>query len=314
MRTNRSVQRALEILELIARARRPLSFSELLQQLDLPKASLHNLLATLEGNGFLDREAVTGRYTVGLGAFEVGSAYPIRRDVRDAAAPVLKRLSAEHNETCHFGILDRGDVVYIDRLDSTREVRLATAIGKRVPAYATGIGKALLSCLTADEVDALYPDELPPLVPNTIRRRSDLVEELTVSHARGYALDDEESTAGVRCVAAAVAVDGWPRVALSLAFPVQRATMRRLNQLGPQLRTAAAEIADRLTIISSLGEGVRVGPEVPVTAAETVNRLAAASSLRAGVQGGVPAVTAADSPAGATRAATSANSLTPSDE
>lgn len=247
MRTVRTVERALWLLRAVAAAPRPMSFGELHRVSELPKASVHNLLATLEETGFVVRDE-DGRYSVGLAAFEVGSAHQVRTGLLRLAAPVLRDLVRRHNETCHLGILDGADVLYVERLESTQPVRLTTATGRRVTAYATGIGKALLSLLPDAEVAALHPAGLPaPLTPSTLPTVAALLADVAETRRRGYAVDNEESTPGVRCAAAAVAVPGWPATGISLAVPLQRAADDRIAELGADVQAAAATLAGRLS-------------------------------------------------------------------
>ena len=246
VRTSRSAERALNILLALAEARTPMSFGELHRLLGWPKGSLHALLKTLETQRFLASDAEKGKYSIGLAAFEVGSAFPAHTDLRYLATPVLEELVRDVNETCHVGVLDRGEVVYIDRIESSQEVRFVAAVGRRLPAYATGVGKALLANLTDDEVTPLYAARLPSLTPTTLSTRDALLKELRRVRETGYALDDQESTPGVRCVAVALAFDSTRQAAFSLTIPIQRAPMRRLHELARRLIQAADDIGKRV--------------------------------------------------------------------
>jgi DNA-binding IclR family transcriptional regulator len=247
VRTSQSAQRALQILLAVAQARRPIGFAELHRLLGWPKGSLHALLKTLESQRFLSLDSDNGRYSIGIAAFEVGSAYPEHADLRFVATPVLEELVRDVDETCHVAVLDRGQVVYIDRIESAQELRYVAAIGRRLPAYATGVGKALLAGLTDQEILALYPPRLAPLTRTTLTSRARLLEELRRVRETGYALDDEESTPGVRCVSVAVAFDAHRSAAFSLSIPLQRAPLERLHQLSERLLQAASDIRGRVS-------------------------------------------------------------------
>ena len=245
MRTVRTVERALALLRMIAGSSPPMTFGELHKAAGLPKASAHNLLTTLEESGFVVRDG-HGRYSVGLAAFEVGSAHPVRTGLLRLAEPLLRDLVRRHNETCHLGILDHGDVLYVERLESSQPVRLSTATGVRVEAYATGIGKALLSLAPDPDVKALYPAKLRPITPGTLASMPALLRDLAETRRRGYALDNEESTVGVRCAGAAVSAPGWPAAGISLSVPLQRAPADRLAELGADVQAAAVTLGQRL--------------------------------------------------------------------
>ncbi|WP_249998557.1 IclR family transcriptional regulator [Actinoplanes sp. M2I2] len=245
MRTVRTVERALALLRTIAVSPDPMTFGELHRVSQLPKASAHNLLATLEECGYVVRDQ-NGRYRVGLTAFEVGSAYPVRTGLLRLAEPILRDLVRRHNETCHLAILDHGDVLYLERLESSQPVRLTTASGVRVTAYATGIGKALLSLLSDQEVRAMYPGRLRTLTPATVSSMPALLRDLGETRRRGYSIDNEESTAGVRCAGAAIDAPGWPAAGISLSVPLQRMPDERLAELGADVQAAAAALGERL--------------------------------------------------------------------
>jgi IclR family acetate operon transcriptional repressor len=246
MRTVRTVERALTLLRTIAASPSPMTFGELHRESELPKASVHNLLTTLEETGFVVRDE-NSRYSVGLAAFEVGSAHRIRTGLLRLAAPTLRDLVRRHNETCHLGILDHSDVLYVERLESTQPVRLTTATGRRVTAHATGVGKALLSLLSDHDVERLYPGGLPaPITADTAVGMPALLRDLAETRRRGYSIDNEESTPGVRCVGSAVSVPGWPAVGISLAVPLQRAPEERITELGTDVQAAAIALGDRL--------------------------------------------------------------------
>ena len=245
---NRSVERALRILKETARTPTALSFAEFQKRLKLPKATLHKLLWTLESLQFLNRDE-HGKYTIGLAALEVGMGGAPSDDIRSVVSPILQKLVRSGNETCYLGLLDAGEIAYLDRIDPPEQmVRLGTIVGRRLPAYATAGGNAALSTLYDESILTLFPEELPTiLTPNTVRTREALQARLAVVREKGYALDLEESFLGVRWVGvAARAVGSWPIITLSFAIPVQRAPMERLHELATPLKEAASEIETTL--------------------------------------------------------------------
>ena len=257
---NRSVERALRILKEAARTPNPLSFAEFQKRLKLPKATLHKLLWTLESLQFLNRDEQSGRYTIGLAALEVGMGGSQPDDIRSVVNPILQKLVRAGDETCYLGILDAGEVVYLDRLDPPEQmVRLGTIVGRRLPAYATAAGNAALSTLYDESILTLFPEELPTLLtPNTVRTREALQFRLAVVREKGHALDLEESFLGVRWVGvAARAVGSWPIITLSFAIPVQRAPMERLHELAKPLKEAAREIETTLGFKEAQANGAK---------------------------------------------------------
>lgn len=245
--TNRSVDRALALVKLVATSSQPVRFVDLEQQSGLPKATLHQLIGSLLSAGWLSRDSDNGWLSIGLGAFEIGTRFPVQQNLREVAAPMLADLLAEFNETIHFGMLTEGDVVYIDRAVSTQTVRYAAPLGTRLPAYATGLGKAMLSSLPDEDVREFYPDGLHAITEHTITSLDDLIVELQATRDRGFALEDQESTPGVRCIGVLVPIQSRV-LAMSMAIPVIRVTVNDLIAMAPRLQEAAATIADRLAV------------------------------------------------------------------
>jgi DNA-binding IclR family transcriptional regulator len=242
MASNRSVDRALALLRQVASAGRPVRFADLLVSTGIPKATLHGLLASLEAAQFLQR--TSDGYQVGIGAFEVGTAMPVPTSLRDAAAPWLDQLSEATRESCHFGLLDGGDVVYVDRRDSPGDgLRFTVRVGQRLPAYGTSLGKAMLAELDDDQVTRLYPRDLPPITERTLPTRARLLRELREVRAHGYAVESGESTPGVRCIGLA-ATTPHGIVGLSVTVPVHRAPADQLTTYLPVLREAIAGVRD----------------------------------------------------------------------
>lgn len=246
--TNRSADRTLALMRSIAMSPVPLRFADLEQQTGLPKATLHQLLGSLLSAGWLTREPEGGWLSVGLAAFEVGTRFPVQATLREVSAPILTSLLAEFNETLHFGMLSDGDVVYIDRAVSTHPVRYASPLGHRLPAYSTGLGKAMLCALPDEDIEELYPEGLQPLTEHTVTSMGDLLRELAASRDRGYTLEDQESTPGIRCIGVLVPVESRV-LAMSMAIPISRATNDDLIAAAPRLQEAAAAIGERLAVL-----------------------------------------------------------------
>ena len=243
---NRSVVRALSLLLDIARADSPQSFAELQIRHQLPKATLHKLLHTLERESFLERNK--GRYSLGLAAKEISASVTSPGDLANIVTPILQALVDEWNETCHLGILDGDEEVVLKRLDPTRQVvRLVTVVGRRHPAHASAGGLASLGRLSQPEIAAL-PEKLTQLTKNTMATREQLIVRLEEVRSKGYALDLEEAYIGVRCVGAAVTAPGWPQTHISFSLPRQRASLERLRELAKPIMAAAREIEKILAV------------------------------------------------------------------
>ena len=165
------------------------------------------------------------RYQLGVRLFQLGSVFAQQLDLAREAQRVATEVAAECGETVHVAVLEGTDVIYIARVESTHPVRMVSAVGRRLPAHCTGVGKMLLSDLSAQTLNALYPKQttLPSMTPNSIPSLSRLKTELAEIRTRGLAYDEAESSEDVHCVAAGVRDHTGEMVAgLSISVPITR--------------------------------------------------------------------------------------------
>jgi DNA-binding IclR family transcriptional regulator len=247
----RAVERAVLVLELLRVADGGLSLRELSRRSELPKASVFRMLRTLEATGLVERLPATDVYRLGVRCLELGQAYLEQVDLRSEARPVLERLRREFDETVHLAVLDDElRVVYLDKLETPHAIGLMMSkVGKTVPSYCTGIGKALLAHVEGDPVATLEAQGvLRAYTPSTIHDPDGLRRDLAAVRKRGFSLDLEEHEPGVRCVGCPVM---GPRkellAAISIAGPTQRLPKRLLQgNLATGIMMAAREIGYRL--------------------------------------------------------------------
>jgi DNA-binding IclR family transcriptional regulator len=204
----------------------PRTFSELALDLGLPRSSLHALLKTLATSGWLQFRGDQRRYAVGIRAWEVGNAYTRGFELYESAAASMTRLRDKLRETVQLAVLDGRFNVYVGKVDGPNLLTLASRLGSRLEAHATGIGKALLSDLEPEELDRRFAGvTLERLTPTTIAKLDELHRELQLVRERGYAVDNEEYTAGVHCVAVVIRDHTRRAVAaLSVSTPTVRAS------------------------------------------------------------------------------------------
>lgn len=243
----KSALRAVEILDLLTSARRPLSFSQIGGALGYPRSSLHGLLGTLASRGWV--ENTDGRlYTLGIRAWEAGQSYVRAVSLADRARPYMQRVRDELNETVQMATLDGRWNVYIAKVDGGQPLMLQSEVGRRLQAHATGLGKVLLAGLSNKELDGLFDGvTLERFTPSTISDRDDLHRELVRVRVRGYGTDNEEYTPGVRCVAAPVR-DHQGRViaAISVSIPTVRFRGPIRAQARALIMTAASDLSAAL--------------------------------------------------------------------
>src|SRR5882724_10154984 len=236
------LDRAVVILDMLAAVREDLSLFELSERLDLHKSTIHRLLMVLERHRLVERHLENGKYGLGLKLFELGQNAFARLGIGERARPHLERLASAAGETAHLCALDDGEVLYLEKVEPTRTVRVPSGVGHRNPAHCTAVGKALLADLPEAELDALIRRRgLKEHTRNTITTPALLKRELRTIRERGYAIDDEEIEEGLRCIGAPVRDHSGRVVAsMSVAGPAFRLTRARTAAVA-RLVTKAAE-------------------------------------------------------------------------
>jgi len=218
-RSVKSAHRALHLIELLAH-RQPMRFTELAEELGVPKGSLHALLAGLAAEGWVVVERERG-VVLGYRALALEFTPPDHADIVRLAAPELAALGAALEETVHLATLDGAEVVYLASRPSPHALSIRYVPGRRLPAHATALGKAMLARLGEERLRML-PPRLAGLTPSTITDPAALDRELEEIGRAGFAEDREEGTIGVRCVAVAVAHPDLPPLAISCSIPLAR--------------------------------------------------------------------------------------------
>jgi DNA-binding IclR family transcriptional regulator len=242
-----SVDRAAQILDRLASRGGCASLANLARDLELSRSTVHGLLATLRRHGLIAQDE-QGRYVLGLKLFELGSVAVSRLDLRKVAGPMLDRLVDQFHETVHLVLGDDLDVVYIDKRESSQSMTIVSQVGHRLPAYCTGVGKAMLAFKPEPEIDDLLNGVvLLPRTKNTITDKTALKSHLAEVRACGYALDKEEIIEGLCCVAAPIRDHtGQVVAALSVSGPSVRLTTEKITLVIPAVVKAAADISLRL--------------------------------------------------------------------
>lgn len=203
----RAVARTIAVLKAFCLPNSGLGVSELAKRVSLHKSTTHRILTTLEHDGFVTQDLATGRYRLGLALLELGSVVLDGLDVRRMTRPFLEAIHRTCRETVHLAILDEGEVVYIDKIEGTRWVRMHSQIGRRSPAHCTGLGKVLLAWQSSQGIKKVTDRGLRAFTSRTITSPSVLREHLSLVRAQGYAVDNGEHEELIRCVAAPV----WDR-------------------------------------------------------------------------------------------------------
>ncbi len=222
---------------------------ELSDMLDINKSTLHGIISTLKEYGFMDQDPDTQKYRLGFKLAVLGSIVMNSIDIVRIAKPIIDKVSEELEETVHLAALEADEVVYIEKKESYQSMRILTTIGARNPAYATGVGKAMLAFLGKRELQDHLPEQLLSLTPKTIIDRDLLLEELETVRDRGYAKDDEENILGLTCIAAPIFTsDSVAKYAISVSGPTVRMTEDKIRRSIEVIGDAARQITSKLNI------------------------------------------------------------------
>lgn len=219
-----SVQRAGLLLEALADKEPELGIAELSKRTGLSQSTVHRLLGTLYNLNLVDQNSNNHKYRLGLKLFELGSSVVNKIDIVQLAIPYMEELSKKYNEAINLAKLDKDEIVYIHKIESSTTLKLDLKLGSCHPAYCTGMGKVLLAYLDKDELNSyLERVKLKKFTSNTITHQEKLKQELILIRKQGYSFDNEEYTQGVCCLAVPVR-DYTNKVcaALSIAIPSTR--------------------------------------------------------------------------------------------
>lgn len=242
-----SLDRALNILEVLGNNPKGLGVTDLSHEVDLHKSTVHRLLMTLAQRGYVEQDKETDKYKLGIKIVELSSKILSNMELRNVARPFLEELMEIANEVVHLCVLREGEIVYIDKVEFP-SIRMYSQVGRRAPVHCTGVGKAILAYLPQDKViNILKTKGMPAKTPNTITNLTDMLSHLQEIRQLGYAVDEIEHELGIRCIAAPIFDHtGEVMASISIAGPESRLTKERVPKLAPIVKDFAFKISQRL--------------------------------------------------------------------
>lgn len=242
-----SVTAAIRVLKAFSEEEPEIGISTLAKRLKLAKSTAHRLATTLLAEGLLEQNVDNGRYRLGIELFALGALVRRRLNVSTQALPFLHELREKTDETVHLAILDGTSIIYLFNLESNQAIRMRSYIGVRKPAFCTAEGLVLLAHSAPDVVARVIKDGLVARTLNTNTSSAALLKVLEQVRVEGFSIDDEESEAGMRGIAAPVRdLNGQVVAAISVGGPTQRLTKKALRGFTPLLINAAEGISTRL--------------------------------------------------------------------
>ncbi|MEA1961295.1 MAG: IclR family transcriptional regulator [Bacillota bacterium] len=228
---SRSLERALSILALYNNDKKEWGISEISNELNLPKSTIHGLVATLAGNNFLYQNQ-NGKYRLGIKVFELGMAYSTNVDIGYAAEPFIKALLVKYNQSVHMAVFAGRSAVFIANNQAENGAGIFPHVGAVVSAYCTGVGKVLLAWQSPDYIENyLAQEHFLPVTKNTITTTEDLRLELQKIKQQGYSLDHGEALTDTGCISAPIlGPEGQILAAISISGPIDQVLNEKTMQ------------------------------------------------------------------------------------
>jgi DNA-binding IclR family transcriptional regulator len=238
--------RAFALLEYLVATDAPVSLADMAHDIQMPKASLHRMLGSLEAGGLVIREpGQKNAYVIGPRLAQLSLGVMMQAGARRMRHAILGRLVADLGETCNLTMLHETEVLYLDRMEAPWPLRLDLKPGSHVPAHSSASGKLLLAMMPREQRAALLRAmKLQRFTPNTLTDPELLESELDRIAHKGIAVDNEEFVLGIACVAAPVLKeDGQCIAAVAVHAPVSRTSLSKAMEFVPRLQEAAKELA-----------------------------------------------------------------------
>ena len=233
-----------------------ISLNDLSLDLDIPQATLHRLLFTLEAHGFVRQSKSDSSWSIGIEAFRVGSAFPRAAKLLNVARPLLKELALATGETANLGVMDHSEVIFIGQHETHHAIRAFFRPGSRSSWHSSGIGKVIVA--HSDSIDQKsYFDgvSFEQFTETTLIQSAELIEEFKRIRRLGYALDDEERFTGMRCIAAPILNSNNEVVAgISISGPVARMTDEAITRLSNETLAAGRQLSLQLGAVLDIDE------------------------------------------------------------
>lgn len=245
---NNSAKRVLEILELFAQSPVSMTVSEVASTLGYPKTSVFDIISILHERGFIRQDNARAKtYVIGVKAYQVGMSYLRHADLYSIVHPILADIRDRLGETCYFAIEEKGQIIYIDKLESSAPIRSSCNVGSNNLMHLTGLGKAILAAWPDEKVRGMFTGALEVHTAATIADVDSLIEELHKTRIRGYALDLGEDNPYIRCTAAPI-YDSRSNVAgaVSISMLDNRFTPAMQERAGEEITKAALCISQQL--------------------------------------------------------------------
>ncbi|MEM1351870.1 MAG: IclR family transcriptional regulator C-terminal domain-containing protein [Pseudomonadota bacterium] len=270
--TLQSLDRALGILVAVARSGRA-TLTDLSLSLGVPTATTHRILTTLQKHGFVTFNDDRQDWSIGIEAYRTGASFTNTTSLTEASRSVMRRLMDKTGETANLAIPDGSEVVFIEQVETQNPIRAFFARGSRTPMHASGTGKAILSCMTDEEVRGhLMSAGLTAFTERTLTAPTALFSDLALTRARGFSFDCEERYLGMSCIGSVIFDEhAEPCGGVSISGPSARFSAARVPELGAMVTEAAREITRTIGGVLPSGHPGE-DPTVPAALGEPMHK------------------------------------------
>lgn len=242
-----SVQTAVRLLKTFSAGEAEIGVTTLAKRLGVAKSTVYRLASTLVAEGLLEQNRENEKYRLGIGLFGLGALVRQRMNVSNEARPHIFALREATNETVRLAILDGAEIMFVYDLESTQAIRMRANLGDRKPAFCSSEGRAMLAFQDEAAIEQILGGGLQPRTPRTETDPAQLRKALARVRKTGYAIEDEQSEAGMRSLAAPIRdAEGRVVAAVGIAGPRQRLSEDVLAQFAPRVVETAQTISARL--------------------------------------------------------------------
>lgn len=240
-----TLDRSLDVLEVLAQAEEALGVTEIGNRISLHKSTVHRILHTLCHRGYVERVRDNERYQLGIKIVELGIRFFNDLEIRKVASPVLYDLAKLLDEVVHLVLPDEGEIVYIDKAESSHVVSMHSKVGRRAPMHCTAVGKALLSTLPEEEVRHILEIKgMARYTPNTIVEPDALMVDLREIKVSRISVETEENEIGIICLGTPVFdYSGRAIGAISVSGPATRIKEKGIERIGQAMKKSGEEIS-----------------------------------------------------------------------
>ena len=254
MKLNRTIKRAIDILQLIKDNDDGLTIKGISKLMNIPVTSTFDIVHTLYEEKFLEYSKPGSKtLSIGIRAFEVGSSYRLHKNIIEIIHPYVEKLMHLSHATAFFAIVDNTEIIYLDKVEPEASIKTSAELGSRKNMYATGLGKAIMMYYPEEKVRKIFSSQkIVAFTEYTILNVEHFLSELEILRERGYAIDNRESDLNIFCIAHAVLDSyGNPVGSISIATMYSMVNDSFIKQYGTLIREYAMEISNKLGFIGT---------------------------------------------------------------